>query len=222
MTTETHPELQHLPVRRCTVLHANGESTIDLTASCPVRLRTVDMATCANCTHVVSLPRPHALSPVVACRPPEAPPTDVDARDPTLAAARRVQVREVMSMAVICVRADTRAETVAALLVAHRIRSVPVVDDERRLLGILSKTDLMRVGADHLATKAACDVMTPRVHSLPDDAPLAYAIALMAADSLLEVPIVSREAQVIGVVTAHDVLRWVASELGYVVPSIGP
>jgi CBS domain-containing protein len=218
MTIDTPPALQHLPVRRCTVLHGSGDATVDLTVYCPSRQRTVDMGTCADCSHVETLPRPHALSPAVACRPPEAAPTVSDARDATLAAARRVQVREVMSMAVICVRADTRAETVGALLVAHRIRSVPVVDDERRLLGILSKTDLLRAGAKRLATKTAGDIMTPLVHSLPDDAPLAYAIALMATDSLLEVPIVSPQAQIVGLVTANDVMRWVATELGYVIP----
>ncbi len=215
------PTLQHVPARRCTVLHANGETTIDLTAYCPARQHSVDMGTCADCNHVETLPRPLALSPTVACRPPEASRAETDAPDSSLAAARRVEVQAVMGMAVICVRADTRAETVGALLLAHRIRSVPVVDDERRLLGIVSKTDILRVGAMRLATETAGDIMTPVVHSLPSDAPLAYAIALMAIDSLLEVPIVSPQAQVVGVVTANDVMRWVASELGYVVPDAG-
>jgi CBS domain-containing protein len=213
--------LQRLPVRRCTVLDADGGATIALNVYCAARQRMVPVETCEQCIHVDALPEHgFVMDPIVECRSPVPEPTS--SREPSgdLGAARSVAVRDVMSMGVICVRANTRAETAAALLVEHHVRSVPVVDEDRRLLGIVSKTDLMQVHAA-LETKVVADLMTPLVHSLPDDAPLAYAIALMASDSLLEVPIVSSSAQLVGIVTALDVMRWVSCELGYVVVSSG-
>jgi CBS domain-containing protein len=62
-----------------------------------------------------------------------------------LAGLRRVdrRVRDVMSTPVVSVGADTEVEEIARLLVAYRIKRVPVVDGGR-LVGIVSRADLLR------------------------------------------------------------------------------
>lgn len=176
------------------------------------------------------LPRLHVVHPLTGsqvtgsqavaegCQPIAEPRVGPRERDASLAPARTIMVREVMSVGVLCVKMSASAVRVAELLVENGVRSVPVVDEDRRLLGIVSKTDLM-LARSELATKVAGDIMTPVVHALPEDASLAYAIALMALDSLLEVPIVSYDGQVVGVVTAHDVMNWIACENGFGAPT---
>jgi CBS domain-containing membrane protein len=134
-------------------------------------------------------------------------------------AAVRVRLGDVLGIETTCVRADLSAKAVAELLVSQGLRAVPVVDEARRLIGIVSKTDVLRKNASRTRRPhRVADIMTPLVHGLPEDAPVAYAISLMAFEGLHEVPIVDGKGQVIGMVTATEALRWVAQALGYVVP----
>ncbi len=48
-------------------------------------------------------------------------------------------VGDVMTSEFIYVRTDTKLTRVLQLMVDHRIRSVPVIDDERRLAGIIAR-----------------------------------------------------------------------------------
>ena len=135
-------------------------------------------------------------------------------------AAVRVRLGDVLGVDTTCVRSDVKIEAVVELLLDDGLRAVPVVDETRRLVGIVSKTDLLRPrGTGKKRTKVVADIMTSVVHGLPEDAPVAYAISLMAFEGLHEVPVVDQESHVIGMITATDALRWVAQSLGYVVPS---
>ena len=132
-------------------------------------------------------------------------------------AAVRMRLADLMGDQTTCVRSDVRLDAVVDLLMNSKARALPVVDDMRRLVGIVSKTDILRSGRRR-TTKTVGDVMTPLVHGLPEDAPVAYAISLMAFEGLHEVPVVDKDAHVVGMITSTDALRWVAEALGYVVP----
>ncbi|MHA6764956.1 CBS domain-containing protein [Streptacidiphilus sp. PAMC 29251] len=53
-------------------------------------------------------------------------------------------VQDVMTHEVVTVRRDTPFKTVAQLLAGHEVTAVPVVDGERRPIGIVSDSDLLR------------------------------------------------------------------------------
>ncbi|MBR0752372.1 CBS domain-containing protein [Bradyrhizobium jicamae] len=53
-------------------------------------------------------------------------------------------VDEIMSCEVIAVEPDTNLQRVLQLMVTHRLKSLPVVDKYRHLLGIVAREDLMR------------------------------------------------------------------------------
>ena len=53
-------------------------------------------------------------------------------------------VADVMTSEFIYVRTDTRLTRVLQLMVDHRIRSMPVIDNDQRLGGIISREDVMR------------------------------------------------------------------------------
>jgi CBS domain-containing protein len=66
---------------------------------------------------------------------------------------------------------------------------------------------------------AVRDIMTPVAFTLSESAPLARAAALMAFEGVHRVPIVSVRGAVVGIVSALDVVRWLAREEGYLVPA---
>jgi CBS domain-containing protein len=57
-------------------------------------------------------------------------------------------VGDLMTSEFIYVRTDTKLTRVLQLMVDHRIRSVPAMDDEHRLAGIIARRDVLRALAD--------------------------------------------------------------------------
>jgi CBS domain-containing protein len=53
-------------------------------------------------------------------------------------------VSDVMTPEFIYVRSDTKLTRVLQLMVEHRIRSIPVVDGDNRLTGIIAREDILR------------------------------------------------------------------------------
>ena len=57
----------------------------------------------------------------------------------------RMRVQEVMKSRVVTVRPETPLSAAAAAMLQHRINCVPVLDDEERVCGIATSTDLLWV-----------------------------------------------------------------------------
>jgi CBS domain-containing protein len=53
-------------------------------------------------------------------------------------------VGEIMTPEFIYVREETRLTRVLQLMIDHRIRSMPVIEDDQRLVGIISREDVIR------------------------------------------------------------------------------
>ena len=132
-------------------------------------------------------------------------------------AADRTPLSEVMTGDVLCVRPDVSIEKVAELLAEHGITGVPVVDEGGRAIGVLSKTDLVLARHDRLGEVAA-DIMMPIAFTLPENATLSHAAALMAYEGIHRLPVVAPDGSVVGIVSAMDVVRWLARNDGYLVP----
>jgi CBS domain-containing protein len=55
---------------------------------------------------------------------------------------KNLTVRDIMTHPVVTVRENDSLETVVTLMTKHRISSLPVVDDENRVIGIVGEGDL--------------------------------------------------------------------------------
>jgi CBS-domain-containing membrane protein len=53
-------------------------------------------------------------------------------------------VADIMTSAFIYVGADTKLTRVLQLMVEHKIRSIPAIDSDHRLLGIVAREDVIR------------------------------------------------------------------------------
>jgi signal transduction histidine kinase/CheY-like chemotaxis protein len=139
---------------------------------------------------------------------------------------RQTAIRDVMNRDVVCLRDDVSMDTLEELLLSCDLSGVPVVDAERRLVGYVTMTDIVRelhdrgdTGQDQalgwgyhieLVPPLVAEVMTPVPFELQESCAVVTAIELMTARRIHRVPVVSEDGVLVGVVTASDVLRYLA------------
>lgn len=131
--------------------------------------------------------------------------------------ADRTPVSLVMKTRVVCVRPEVRIDALLTFLTGRGLRAVPVVDGGGRPVGMVSLGDLARARGGGGGGRVA-DVMMSLAFSLPETASLSRAAALMAYEGIHRLPVVGPDGQLAGLVSALDIMRWMARQDGYRVP----
>lgn len=72
----------------------------------------------------------------------------------------RLKVRDIMSRTVITVDAEDTIEYVAYKLYKHRVNALPVVDENNKLVGIISQTDIFRAFVEIMSMDRSCTRIT--------------------------------------------------------------
>jgi CBS domain-containing protein len=120
-----------------------------------------------------------------------------------------VRVRDVMTAPAISVGDATPFREVGDLMLSNGISALPVVDDDRALLGIISDGDVI---AEHAAGGwrrglTAGDIMsTPADTAHPDD-PARDVVRQMIDLRRKHLPVVDGSRRLVGVVSRRDLLR---------------
>jgi CBS domain-containing protein len=151
--------------------------------------------------------------------------------------ARQVTVRDLMRRDVVTVSPDATLRELIRLLARHRVSGVPVVNEDRKVLGMVSMTDLSWLAdsladeewgsgararaVEHLDGKRASDIMTPDVFGVGPDASVAELARFFARTGLRRAVVVER-GTLVGIVSAIDLLSLVAGGSRLPVPEGGP
>src|SRR4051812_30070050 len=131
-----------------------------------------------------------------------------------------MQAREFMTSRVATVRPDNSISDAGRLLLERDVTALPVVDADGRLVGIASRSDLVRrrVTSDpraHLIPVSVddskpphcvADVMTTNLVTLSPGSDEAEATKLMLDHRVKSVPVVS-DGRLVGMVSVTDILR---------------
>jgi CBS domain-containing protein len=145
-----------------------------------------------------------------------------------------MKARDVMVSPVVTVKPSASVKEVARLLLERRISAVPVVDDQGKVVGIISEGDLIHraeadterqrswwlrglTGEETLAAeyvkahaRKVADLMTSPVKTATPDTPLHEVATLMEGNAIKRVPIV-KDGQLVGIVSRANLVRAVAS-----------
>jgi len=114
---------------------------------------------------------------------------------------------DVMTTPVITAKKDMRLTEVIALLLRWHISGLPVVDDEGRLIGVITEHDVMNFAFDGHANEATAEeAMSEDVVSFPPEADIETIINTCVTRRIRRVPIV-RDGKVVGIVSRRDILR---------------
>ncbi len=114
------------------------------------------------------------------------------------------------SSGVVTVRQDDNLSTAGEKMRKHEVGCVVVVDDEKKLVGILSERDVIVnvMASDKVPARMEVrEVMTPDVHSCPPGTHIGEIQRIMDENHIRHVPIVE-DGRPVGMVSAREVLRY--------------
>ncbi|MDD2586595.1 MAG: CBS domain-containing protein [Syntrophomonadaceae bacterium] len=141
--------------------------------------------------------------------------------------------KDIMTRDVITVTPEERVEKVVALLVDNKISGIPVVDADRKVVGIITEKDLM-VKASELrvpfyvtlfdsiiflenpirfnnelkkyTASRVKDAMTKKVLVVEEDTPVNEIVTILQNKKVNRVPVV-RNGKLVGIITRNDILK---------------
>jgi CBS domain-containing protein len=126
-------------------------------------------------------------------------------------------VSRIMSLNVQCVTEDVSLPALAICLLDRGYSGTPVIDEEGKPVGIVSKTDLLRHGVT--SKGRVKDIMSPMSFTLDEDQSISKASALMAYEGIHRLPVVDAAGKVVGLLSSLDILHWLACKTGNSVPA---
>jgi len=152
-----------------------------------------------------------------------------------------MKVREIMTTDVATVRQDTSVNDIAKLMHEHDISGIPVVDDARHVVGIVTELDMIvrntrlelpafiqildlariplempghyRNRLRHMLGASAGDIMTEEVVTISPDAQMEDLAETMVKRRVNPVPVIENGV-LVGIASRADLIRMMAHELG--------
>ena len=145
-----------------------------------------------------------------------------------------MKARDVMTSPVITVKPSSSVQDVARLFLERQISAVPVVDDQDKLIGIVSEADLVHraeigtqqqrpwwlalmagdqgLAADYIKShaKRVADVMTRNVITATPDTPLNEIATMLEKNGVKRLPIV-HDGQLVGIVSRANLVQAIAT-----------
>ena len=142
--------------------------------------------------------------------------------------------KNIMVKKVITINRNASVGKLSELLIKNKISGVPVVDDNRKMVGIATEGDLIVKDADlhfpryfklldsiiyleslnkfkrnltkYLGTKVE-DIMTSKVWTVNEDTPVSEVANIMIRKNVNRVPVLDDDGNLVGIITRSDVVK---------------
>ncbi len=120
---------------------------------------------------------------------------------------KTTKAADIMTTNVITAKKNMVLTDVIALLLRWHISAMPVVDEDDRMIGIVSEIDLVNLTFDgNAADTTVEEVMVTDIVFFGPDAQLADLVQSFSKNHLRRVPIIDK-GKVVGIVSRRDILR---------------
>ncbi|MFI9415413.1 CBS domain-containing protein [Nocardia gamkensis] len=121
-----------------------------------------------------------------------------------------MRARDVLSRPVVTVRPGTPLSEATALLTAHGFAALPVIDEQGRVVGMLSESDALAAGPG-IPNETVEAVMSTPVEVVTPTTDTATIASRMLAGRLRSMPVVEA-GLLVGIVSRRDLLRVLLSD----------
>lgn len=135
---------------------------------------------------------------------------------------RSIPVSEIMSTELITVKPKEPMTVVDKIFKQHEIHHIPVVNEEKTLVGIISKEDYLRTlhgltlfkvsraetyNEAMLRSLLAEEVMTKKIAHIHPDKPISLAADILMENLFHALPVIDN-GQLLGLITSYDLLKY--------------
>jgi len=154
--------------------------------------------------------------------------------DPTTPEPTRCYVRDIMTRDIVKVTPGTSVSDIALLMSQHRISGVPVVDEQDRVLGVVTELDMVvrntrfklpafftllnatiyleppahiKERLHHMLGLTAREIMSEKAMTITVDASIEDLAELMVGRQANPIPVVE-DGRLAGIVSRSDIVRW--------------
>ncbi len=137
---------------------------------------------------------------------------------------RSVPLAEVMQTKVVFANDYDTVASVEEKIRLHRIRHIPVVNDEQKPVGMITYRDLLScarpsrneegwvIDPSILNQYILKYIMTPNPITILQSGTVAQVVEIMAREKFGCVPVVTSEGRLVGIVTQIDILKWLSKK----------
>ena len=117
-------------------------------------------------------------------------------------------VEQIMQKQIDFADDKTKADVLASFMV-EGFGSVPIVDQQQRLIGIVSEYDLLNAfgRGRNWNELPAYEIMTRHPASVTPDTSIATLIGILQSSRFIRMPVVDSNGKLIGIVARRDILR---------------
>lgn len=135
-----------------------------------------------------------------------------------LRSALGASVKEVMTPALVTLKSEQSLHEAAQIFTDSRISGAPVVDGDRRVVGVLTLKDiahsLLNLDSAQFGRTHVESVMTPNVTTIGINSSIGDAVNVMARRRIHRVFVVDEKKKIRGVFSTYDLMLWVKSLAG--------
>lgn len=130
--------------------------------------------------------------------------------DGNLILAINAPVTEIMQEHVLTVSDEASLEDAVSLMINRSVGGLPVVDEERRIVGIITERDVVRIMGESITGRKVSDIMSKLVTTAPPATTIEAAARTMVSSGFRRLPVIS-DSLVCGIITATDIMRYLGS-----------
>jgi CBS domain-containing protein len=130
------------------------------------------------------------------------------------------KAQEIMTSPVITIKEGQHLPEAVQLMLKHRLKRLPVVNDQGGLVGMLSRLDVFNTITKHASKWAALegrnieitnltslkDIMHREMHTVEPNTPVSEVIAMIYSDEIQRVAVVDKHGYFLGLISDFDLL----------------
>lgn len=125
------------------------------------------------------------------------------------------RIREFMDTVVPTLSPETRIMAAVDFLLRHRVTGAPVVDENGKLVGIITETDLLKLVTEGVQGEPPTDAtvaeyMTTDVVTVSPTVDIYYIAGMFVANKFRRLPVIEND-RIVGAITRFDLLRVIRS-----------
>jgi CBS domain-containing protein len=125
--------------------------------------------------------------------------------------AMETYANEIMSGNLLAVKSTTTVEEALKIMINARITGMPVVDDEGKMIGVVSEFDILKQIASEKQMKAKKFHepirFSKKSTSIREDTPLSEIIEKFLELKFRRLPVVDGKGKLLGIITRRDLMR---------------